>query len=133
MNSMHIKFVNHGLKVVWQRQDANTGHGTANELRPAVKERDNPALTWRNRLEQFDIKRRQMGGADDNDIFARSVAMTIRCGIGVLARLYNGPNADEACGQYQRLIDWRRARDAVESGNGEERDRRQKLGKTCGF
>src|SRR6516164_3556506 len=118
---------------MWQRQDANTGHGTANELRPAVKECDNPALAWRNRLEQFDIKRRQMGGANHNDVFVRSVVMTIRCGTAVLHRLRNGPNADEASGQYQRLIDWRGARDAVESGDGEKRDRSQELGETCGF
>src|SRR3974390_2495707 len=133
MNSMHIKFVNHGLKVMRQRQDANAGHGTANELRPVVKECDNPTLAWRNRLKQFDIKRRQMRGANHNDVFARSVIMTIRCGIAVLERLCNGPNGDEASGQYQRLIDWRRARDAVESGNGEKRDRSQELGETCGF
>src|SRR3974377_1606093 len=119
MNSMHIKFVYHGLKVMWQRQDANAGHGTPNELRPVVKEGDNPTLDWRNRLKQFLLKGRQMGGADHNDVFARSVIMTIRCGIAVLERLCNGPNGDEASDQYQRLINWRGARDAVESGAGD--------------
>ena len=55
MNSVDVEFVNNGLKMVRRRQDANAGHGAANQVRAVVEECDNPALAWRTGFQQLDI------------------------------------------------------------------------------
>ena len=116
-DAMRGKFFDNRVQLLRRRDDGYAAHGAANQVALVVEDGDDPSLNGRVGAEEFDVKRRQTVGADDDDMLGREVLGALAGSLLVMIPEHDhGPRGQQPGRKKQKLQNGGRARDAFEAG-----------------